>query len=97
MRFKINVDHHAFEVEIFLNDLEPKAVRVKLYADGINGGIPVRQEMKRVRQPTRRIGRLYLQGGFAWDPPTSGLYGATHTALRRRCDPTGKIPNPLAR
>ena len=26
------------------------AVRVELYADGVNGGEPVRQEMKRVRQ-----------------------------------------------
>jgi glycogen phosphorylase len=42
LRIKINADHHVFEVEIFLNDLDPKAVRVELYADGINGGIPVR-------------------------------------------------------
>ena len=56
MRIKINADHHVFEVEIFLNDLDPKAVSVELYADGINGGIPVRQEMKRVRQPTGASG-----------------------------------------
>jgi glycogen phosphorylase len=37
----------VFEVEVFLNDLDPNAVRVELYADGINGGDPVRQEMKR--------------------------------------------------
>ena len=35
-----------FEVEIFLNDLDANAVRVELYADGINGGDPVRVEMK---------------------------------------------------
>jgi hypothetical protein len=29
-----------------LNDLDPNAVRVELYADGINGGDPVREEMK---------------------------------------------------
>ena len=45
-----------FEVEIFLNDLDPKAESVELYADGIYGGIPVRQEMKRVRQPTGASG-----------------------------------------
>jgi starch phosphorylase len=39
----------VFEVEIFLNDLDPNAVRVELYADGINGGDPVREEMKRAR------------------------------------------------
>ena len=42
-------DHHVFEVEIFLNDLGKNAVRVELYADGINGGDPVRQEMKWAR------------------------------------------------
>jgi len=43
-------DQHVFEVQVCLNDLDPKAVRVELYADGIKGGAPVRQEMKRVRQ-----------------------------------------------
>jgi starch phosphorylase len=37
---------HVFEVQVCLNDLDPKAVRVELYADGINGGDPVREEMK---------------------------------------------------
>jgi len=42
--------HHVFDIQVYLNDLDPKAVRVELYADGVNGGGPVRQEMKRVRQ-----------------------------------------------
>ena len=41
-----NAGHHVFEVEIFLGDLDPNAVRVELYADRINGGDPVREEMK---------------------------------------------------
>jgi starch phosphorylase len=45
-RVETNKDHHVFEVEIFLNDLGKNAVRVELYADGINGGDPVREEMK---------------------------------------------------
>jgi starch phosphorylase len=43
-------EQHVFDVQVYLAHLEPKAVRVELYADGINGGSPVRQEMKRVRQ-----------------------------------------------
>jgi starch phosphorylase len=39
---------HVFEVQVFLNDLDPKAVRVELCADGVMGGALVRQEMKRV-------------------------------------------------
>ena len=46
LRGETNADHHLFELEIFLNDLDPNAVRVELYADGINGGGPVREEMK---------------------------------------------------
>jgi starch phosphorylase len=40
---------HFFEVEVHLNDLDPEAVRVELYADEIKNTVPVRQEMKRVR------------------------------------------------
>jgi len=36
---------HIFEVQVVLQDLDPKAVRVELYADGIHGCPPVRQEM----------------------------------------------------
>jgi starch phosphorylase len=41
---------HAFEVQICLNDLDPKAVRVELYADGVNGSAAVRLEMKSVQE-----------------------------------------------
>jgi starch phosphorylase len=39
----------AFEVQVHLDDLDPAAVRVELYADGVTGGEPVRQEMTRSR------------------------------------------------
>jgi starch phosphorylase len=45
-RVETDADHHVFEVELFLNDLDPNAVRVELYADGIDGGYPVRVDMK---------------------------------------------------
>jgi glycogen phosphorylase len=48
LRVETNEDHHVFEVEIFLNDLDPNAVRVEIYADG--SGVPVRQEMTRLRR-----------------------------------------------
>jgi starch phosphorylase len=43
-------EQQVFDVQVYLDDLDPKAVRVELYADGVMGGAPVRQEMKRVRQ-----------------------------------------------
>jgi starch phosphorylase len=35
-------------VQVYLNDLALNAARVELYADGVNGGGPVRQEMQRI-------------------------------------------------
>ena len=50
---------HAFEVQVYLNDLDPEAVRVELYAEGANGSGPVRQEMKLARQPAADGGYVY--------------------------------------
>jgi starch phosphorylase len=51
LRVETNADHHVFEIEVLLNDLDPNAVRVELYADGIDGGDAVREEMKRAQPP----------------------------------------------
>jgi glycogen phosphorylase len=69
LRVQTNADHHAFEVEIFLNDLDPNAVRVEIYADG--SGAPVRQEMTRLRQ-AEEAARGYVYGAQvpATRPPT---------------------------
>ena len=40
---------HVFDVQVYLNDLDPKAVQVELFADGLQGGSPVRQELKNLR------------------------------------------------
>jgi starch phosphorylase len=39
-------EQHVFEIQVFLSDLDPKAVHIELYADGINDGISLTQEMK---------------------------------------------------
>lgn len=43
-------EQHVIEVQVYLDELDPEAVRVELYADKIGDGTPVRQEMQRVRQ-----------------------------------------------
>ena len=40
LRVETNEGHHVFEIEIFLNDFDPNAARLQLYADGINGSAP---------------------------------------------------------
>ncbi len=38
-----NKQQHIFDVQVYLDDLDPAAVRVELYADGMNGNAFTRQ------------------------------------------------------
>jgi glycogen phosphorylase len=69
LRVETNADHHVFEVEILLNDLDPNAGRVVIYADG--SGAPVRQDMTRLRSG-EEAARRYVYGAQvpATRPPT---------------------------
>jgi starch phosphorylase len=70
-------EQHVFDVQVYLADLEPKAVRVELYADGINGGAPMRQEMQ-------RLGELAgASGGYG--------YSAAVPAARPSADYTARV------
>jgi starch phosphorylase len=75
LRVNSNAGQHVFELEVFLNDLDPNAVRVELYADGINGGDPACVEMKFARGLGDR----------------SRLYGATIPATRAAGDYTTRV------
>ena len=70
-------EQHVFEVQVCLNDLDPKAERVELYADGVMGSAPVRQEMTRVRQ---------LAGASG-----SYVYNAAVSAARPSADYTARV------
>ena len=50
VKLETDGEQHVFEVQVYLDDLDPEAVRVELYANGADGGAPERVEMKRVRQ-----------------------------------------------
>jgi starch phosphorylase len=62
---------HAIEVELFLDDLEPTAVRVELYADGRSGGNPVRVDMARARSPVDRSGPTVYRAKVPSSRPAS--------------------------
>ena len=49
VKHETNDKQHVFDIQMYLDDLIPDAVRVELYANGINGASPERVEMKRVR------------------------------------------------
>jgi len=77
MKVETNADQHVFEIQIYLNDLDPNAARVELYADGVNGDGPVRQEMERLRQMPG------AWGGY--------VYSAAVSATRRPADYTARV------
>jgi starch phosphorylase len=76
VRVETNGDRHMFEIPVYLGDLDPSAVRVELYADGINGDGPVRQEMERIRQLDG------AGGGFAYRGPAPATRPATDYTVR---------------
>jgi starch phosphorylase len=69
-------EQHVFDIQVYLNDLDPKAVRVELYADGVNGGSAVRQEMKRVRPLAG------ASGGYVFSADVSATRPATDYTAR---------------
>ena len=62
---------HVFEIQVYLDDLDPNAVQVELYANGINGGEPVRQELKRLRQLVGAVGGYLCGATVSADRPAS--------------------------
>ena len=82
VKIESNGKQHVFEVQVYLNDLDPQMVRVELYADGVNGGNPVRQEMKLAPQPVAADGGYVYRAAGACGPPCEGLYCEGDTELR---------------
>jgi starch phosphorylase len=47
MKITTEGERHVFEIQVYLDGLDPDAVRVEVYADGENDGAPERTEMAR--------------------------------------------------
>ena len=77
MKVETRGEQHVFDVQVYLNDLDANAISVELYADGINGGSPMRQEMKFVRQLA--------------DASGSYVYSAAVAAIRPPADYTARV------
>ncbi|MDR4503534.1 MAG: alpha-glucan family phosphorylase [Candidatus Scalindua sp.] len=70
-------EKHLFEVQLYLDDLDPKEVQVEIYADGVMGSDPVRQVMNRIRQLDGTCGDY--------------VYGAAVSAFRPPADYTARV------
>jgi starch phosphorylase len=70
-------DQQIFEIQVCLHGLDPKTVRVELFADGFKGNPPVRQEMTLLHPLADETG--------------SYIYGATVSASRPQADYTARV------
>jgi starch phosphorylase len=77
MKVEAGGERHAFELEVYLHDLDPNAVRVELYADGIDGDGPFRQDMERI--------------GHLAGTPGIYVYRAQAPAIRLPADYTARV------
>ena len=77
MKLEREGEQYVFEAQVYLDDLAPESVRVELYANGVMGGAPVRQEMERARELTG------ASGGY--------VYRASVSAARPASDYTARV------
>jgi glycogen phosphorylase len=77
LRVETDGTQHVFEVQVYLYDLDPDAVRLELFANSANDGDPLRVEMKRV----------HLLAGAT----TGYVYRATVSATRPATDYTARV------
>ena len=86
---------HVFEVQVYLGDLDPDAVQVELYADGMDGGASGATRDDAGPATGGRGQRLRLSRAVPGLAPGCGLYRARDTAIARVLVPL-EASNPLA-
>ena len=50
IKLESEAGQHVFEIQLYLDEVDPESVRVELFADGVGGSGPERVAMRRVRQ-----------------------------------------------
>jgi len=76
VKFETAGEQHVFEVQVYLDDIDPEAVRVELYANGVKGAAPERVEMTRVRQ------LVGAAGGYTYSVRVAASRPATDYTVR---------------
>jgi starch phosphorylase len=71
VKIKTSGNRHEFGIQVYLNGLDPDVVRVELYADGANGGGPIRQEMMRDAQNSSTQGKYIYSASVSADRPAN--------------------------
>ena len=91
MKVETSGDHHAFELEVYCEGLDPNALRVELYANGVHGGrghsagdasrAAVGRFELRIRLCGKRVPRTVARR----------LHGPGHSIVSRRCGSAGSL------
>lgn len=76
MKVETDGTQHLFKVPVHLNLLDPEEVRVELYAAGVDGSGPVRQEMTRSQEPAGE------DNSFVYSARVSGARAASDYTAR---------------
>ncbi len=76
MKLETENDQHVFEVQVYLDELDLQAVRVELYANGVDGGVSVQMAMQRVRQ------LVGATNGYAYRAEVPAIRPATDYSVR---------------
>jgi starch phosphorylase len=76
VKIETGAEQHVFEVQVYLDDLPPEAVRIELYADGIDGAEEPHVEMKRARPLTG------ASGGYVYRAEVSAQRPAADYTVR---------------
>ena len=71
LKVETNGDQRVFEVQVYLDDLDPDGLRVELYADGVRGSGPVRQEMSCVHELVGRASAYAYRVSLATTRPST--------------------------
>ena len=76
MKIRTESGRHRFETQVYLDDLDPEAVRVELFAEGVGGGSGVKVAMQQVRQ------LLGVANGYAYHAEVPATRPATDYTAR---------------
>ena len=76
MRLQSRSELYLFDTQLYLDGLDPDAVRVELYAAGLDGAAPLRIEMARTRA------LVGAEGGYIYSATAPADRPATHYTPR---------------
>jgi len=71
VKTEVSEGKHRIEVQVYVDDIDINAIRIELYAEGINGGDPVRQEMKRTRELVGAVSGYVYSAAVSADRPVT--------------------------